>query len=1353
MNFFRQLRPSISLLAGCLGLLAARPTQAQWLTQTVRLKPGWNAVYLFVDASHTTLDDLLPNAADPVAEVWLWRPNPVSIQFVDSPQTPLAQSSRWSVWTAARGDGDTLTRLAGNAAYLVRNSSAAEVVWQVKGRPTPPAQTWTSTGLNFIGFSTPEVGALTFDKFLAPAPGLDLAKSTANGVQIIRYPGGDLGTNNVNPRVVTPLEARSVVVRRGEAFWVGANTNYYNRYYGPVSVALQNPAGVHFGDSLGTYSIRLKNLTASNRTVSFNLVASEAPPAGQQALAGTPPLLVRGPLDPISHAYSHSVLNGNTFTLAPDGVAGAELEVVIGLNRAALSATPGSLYGGVLRVTDSEGFSQIDVPVTATVPDLGGLWVGEASVNQVGEYLKSYPKITPDMPAPRASFLDLDGNGFGSLPGGIPFAGSTFTVESWVRLRLAPTNPVALAGFTVATTNTAPPPNPNDPEVKGVPTNTVSPVTLFLTQTGGRLKPSMGVPITLDQAQVPEDGSLIEPQLGRRALSRDFGGPVSQGGQVIGFDLTMAATPGSDKFIYCYLNMGAAEPDKLAFDSTAVPHLSFGFRLDGRLVSFVDGKLVTATGAEPVWTAGNTRLDHHIDVACSDPLDGNPFDGAGSTVVQVFVDGGPTPVYTYTRTNSPYAHNFVSFGMATSGTSRVRNLLIAGAKPLESSVAVKPGEWAHVAFVNEAGVGRIYVNGAKTAEGPVPISARGLLTQGFIGASPELTNGTVAAFDDFRLWATARSEADIRRDLAAARILPKTPGLQAQYDFPPSGNPGYDSSGTQRDLVLQGTAVLGSEALDATHIQSANLGVALASANRPPPGGELVTAWTNLTPTISRSYVDLAGSEDGKILITAANGGAAGIYLSKDSGATWNQIQGPAANGYAGVGCSADGNTLVVLPQYEPVLVSHDAGTTWRKLGFGAEYVGIAVSENGSVIATGSAGSFIELSLDGGITKNSVADQRNWTSIACSADGKRLIASVWAGFLYTSADFGKTWIARASNRNWNRVASSADGQTLAATVADGQIYTSTDGGLTWTARENNRNWTGLACSSDGLRLVACAGKSASYTGGIYASTDGGISWLAQEAGRNWRDVVSSSDGSKLAAVVLDGGIYTKTRTFAGYELDPDTGLIRSADGSFVSTGVNTNLARTASAFPLRLILHGDTAANRVSLLQRVFIGKGATTTNTIAATRENLLDAAAIGSARRISAAHLPFSEANTFWTAPGRFQPGTALLFDVSEDYRDQASNPFLHTFHPDHDNLRSDFRSVEAVGVESYGIRRKVRLTLSAPGTDFRSLTSSSLGTAGTYEETLTLTGRSGATREFRLTGSFSLRRISPIANLTTQ
>jgi len=46
-----------------LGLLAgALPAHAQWLTQTITLNAGWNAIYLHVDASHTTLQDLIGSA-------------------------------------------------------------------------------------------------------------------------------------------------------------------------------------------------------------------------------------------------------------------------------------------------------------------------------------------------------------------------------------------------------------------------------------------------------------------------------------------------------------------------------------------------------------------------------------------------------------------------------------------------------------------------------------------------------------------------------------------------------------------------------------------------------------------------------------------------------------------------------------------------------------------------------------------------------------------------------------------------------------------------------------------------------------------------------------------------------------------------------------------------------------------------------------------------------------------------------------------------------------------------------------------------------------------------------------------
>jgi hypothetical protein len=170
------------------------------------------------------------------------------------------------------------------------------------------------------------------------------------------------------------------------------------------------------------------------------------------------------------------------------------------------------------------------------------------------------------------------------------------------------------------------------------------------------------------------------------------------------------------------------------------------------------------------------------------------------------------------------------------------------------------------------------------------------------------------------------------------------------------------------------------------------------------------------------------------------------------------------------------------------------------------------------------------------------------------------------------------------------------------------------------------------------------------------------------------------------------------------------------------------------------------------MLQRVFIGKGAATTNVIVTTSEDLLDQSRIAAARRISAAHLPFSGNNLWWSAPGKIVPATVVNFTVPLDYNDQAANPFLHTFHPDHDNLQPDFKRVEPIGVESYGVTRQIRLTFRAPGTDFNSLTAGSLALGGVYEEIMTITGRSGATREFRLAGNFSLSRISSISTLTT-
>ena len=367
------------LLAGTLSV------QAQWLTQTNILKPGWNAVFLHVDASHVRLADLI-TGANPLAEIWLWQPAVSTAQFTTSPQQATTNRSQWTSWDRALAGSASLLRLVGNAAYLVRSTNTTDYVWTIKGKPVPPRYQWTSTGLNFLGFPAPASSPPTFDKFLLPAPELS---TTA---EIYRYRGGDLGTTN--PVRVSSMLFRSTPVTRGQAFWIRSGTTY-NRYYGPVEVSLQNQSGVDFGDNLGACKVRLKNLTSTNLAFKLSLVASEPPPSGQPSQVGTPPLLVRGALNATNLSYAYTNLaNPQSFTLAPQGQDGATLEVVLGLDRSAMTQPAGSLYAGVARFTDTAGLSQIDVPVTATVADTSGLWVGNASITQVGQYLKTYAKIT-----------------------------------------------------------------------------------------------------------------------------------------------------------------------------------------------------------------------------------------------------------------------------------------------------------------------------------------------------------------------------------------------------------------------------------------------------------------------------------------------------------------------------------------------------------------------------------------------------------------------------------------------------------------------------------------------------------------------------------------------------------------------------------------------------------------------------------------------------------------------------------------------------------------------------------------------------------------------------------------------
>ena len=364
--------------------LGAVPARSQWVDQSFEVKPGWSAVFLHVDASHRTLQDLVgSDPSNPIDQVWLWKPDSSVAQFIQNPDTPAPGNSQWLNWRRLENSSSVLQRLPGNHACLVHSTATGNYTWTITGKPVPPSYAWTSSGMNLLGFSTPESNPPVFDTFLSPAP------SFRQAAEIFNYPGGEFSASN--PRQLFTMITSPV--KRGEAYWIRADRSF-NRYFGPFEVTLQDRSGIHFSDLVSQYEIRLKNVTPNSVAVTLRLASSGAVPAGQRPIIGLAPLLMRKELNPTNLVYSYTnfVPNAQTIQLARAGDIGSEVNIVVGIDRASMPGNANDLYAGVLRLTDSTGLLAIDLPVTTEVPAKGGLWVGNATVTHVQHYLKSYAR-------------------------------------------------------------------------------------------------------------------------------------------------------------------------------------------------------------------------------------------------------------------------------------------------------------------------------------------------------------------------------------------------------------------------------------------------------------------------------------------------------------------------------------------------------------------------------------------------------------------------------------------------------------------------------------------------------------------------------------------------------------------------------------------------------------------------------------------------------------------------------------------------------------------------------------------------------------------------------------------------
>lgn len=391
--------PDAILLAVVLVLASAG--HAQWLTQAISLRPGWNAVFLEVEPEDKACTAVF--AGVPVQSVWAWNRRFEPVRYIQDADSLEAAQPEWLTYYPPGMGPPTATDLhavQGGRAYLVKLGGSQGVVLNVRGKPVLRSPTWVPGSFNLVGFPLAAQGAPTVATFFAPS-------AAHQDPRLHR-----LSATGKWERIASPA---ATALRAGEAVWAYCATA--SEYEAPLSLRCGLAGGLDFGRALGEITLYLRNHTTAEKTVTLRPGPSEAPPGDTAPfLAGPVPLSWYrvaagssgwGPLDEVQ-----------TITVP----ANREVPVRLAVRRAAMAAfTPpvgattrsGVVYASLLDVADGEGVA-FRVPVSSaglvayTKSADGrlkgddprvGLWVGYASVDYVSNPTQTAPE--PEPPAGR----------------------------------------------------------------------------------------------------------------------------------------------------------------------------------------------------------------------------------------------------------------------------------------------------------------------------------------------------------------------------------------------------------------------------------------------------------------------------------------------------------------------------------------------------------------------------------------------------------------------------------------------------------------------------------------------------------------------------------------------------------------------------------------------------------------------------------------------------------------------------------------------------------------------------------------------------------------------------------------
>ncbi len=277
-------------------------------------------------------------------------------------------------------------------------------------------------------------------------------------------------------------------------------------------------------------------------------------------------------------------------------------------------------------------------------------------------------------------------------------------------------------------------------------------------------------------------------------------------------------------------------------------------------------------------------------------------------------------------------------------------------------------------------------------------------------------------------------------------------------------------------------------------------------------------------PLVSKRRTAEDGTDEISSIIDGRSAGATseameplgtGVYLSTDSGATW---QSAGLKDTVVVALASVGKDLFAATRFGGVLRSTDDGADWDTTGIGLVYYmasfAVDTSSNGGVIIYAARDNELFESSDTGSTWTKVGDGLPGTGgvvTALAASGPILFAATSTepigsfNGLYKSTDYGAHWSVIDTIPTGQSIAIVGDDIYVAT---DGGFYLSTDGGTTWSMEDVKIGFNSIKV----IRNNILAGTS----DGIYRSIDYGLTWT--QVGLN------DSTGSDVGMLSLTPGL-------------------------------------------------------------------------------------------------------------------------------------------------------------------------------------------------------------------------------------